>query len=312
MQQIIFDTDPGLDDAIALLFLLGAQAQLPLLGVTCVAGNVALAHTVRNARIVCEWAGRHDVAVYAGAAQPLARALCTAEAVHGRTGLDGAPLHTPSMPVQPQHAVSFIVDTLRRLPAGSVTLCAVGPLTNIALALQLAPDIAPRLSRIVLMGGAYREGGNVTPSAEFNFHVDPHAAQTVLHAGVPLVILSLDATHQACTSDTRLATLRALDNRCGPLVAELMGSFERHDVQKFGQLGAPLHDPCAVAWLLAPALFGGRNVNVEVETCSPLTLGHSAVDWWGSSGRAPNAYWVDRVDADALFALLTDAVARLP
>ncbi len=311
-QKVIFDTDPGLDDAVALLFLLGASDRLDLLGVTCVAGNVGVEATSRNARIVCEWAGRPDVPVYAGAAAPLCASVATAEEVHGEGGMAGAPMHTPAMPLQTGHAAQFIVDTVRCEAPGSVTLCAVGPLTNLALALSLAPDIAPRIGRIVVMGGAYFEGGNITPSAEFNFYADPHAAVRVLHAGVPVTVLPLDATHKACTAASRVARVAALPNACGPLAARLMTSFERHDVKKYGQDGAPLHDPCAVAWLLAPTLFGGREVNVEIETASALTRGHSSVDWWHSTGRAPNAKWITEVDADSMFALMAAAIGRLP
>lgn len=309
---VIFDTDPGLDDAIALLFLLGARDEIDLLGISCVAGNVGIEAVSRNARIVCEWAGRDDVKVYAGAARPLVRHLVTAEHVHGKTGMEGAPMHEPAMPLQEAHAVDFIIDTLRREPAGTVTLCPVGPLTNIALALLKAPDIAARIKQIVLMGGAYFAGGNVTPSAEFNFYVDPHAAQQVLHAGIPLVMLPLDVTHKACTSESRVAALASLANHCGPLAASLLTSFERHDVKKFGQMGAPLHDPCAIAYLLEPALFHGRDVNVEVETDSPLTQGHCSVDWWGTSGRAANARYITEVDADAMFARMAKAMSKLP
>ena len=309
---VIFDTDPGLDDAIALLFLLGARDEIDLLGITCVAGNVGIEAVSRNARIVCEWAARSDIKVYAGAARPLVRPLVTAEHVHGKTGMEGAPMHEPAMPLQAAHAVDFMIDTLRREPAGTVTLCPVGPLTNIALALLKAPDIASRIKEIVLMGGAYFEGGNVTPSAEFNFYVDPHAAQQVLHAGIPLVMLPLDVTHKACTSASRVAALSSLPNHCGPLAASLLTSFERHDVQKYGQMGAPLHDPCAIAWLLAPELFSGRQVNVEVETDSPLTQGHCAVDWWGTTGRSRNALYLTEVDADAMFARMAQAMAKLP
>ncbi|MXR36988.1 nucleoside hydrolase [Craterilacuibacter sinensis] len=309
---VIFDTDPGLDDAIALLFLLGARDEIDLLGITCVAGNVGIEAVSRNARMVCEWAGRSDIKVYAGAERPLIRHLVTAERVHGKTGMEGAPMHEPAMPLQEAHAVDFIIDTLRREPAGTVTLCPVGPLTNIALALLKAPDIAARIKQIVLMGGAYFEGGNVTPSAEFNFYVDPHSAQQVLHAGIPLVMLPLDVTHKACTSASRVAALSSLSNYCGPLAASLLTSFERHDVQKYGQMGAPLHDPCAIAWLLAPGLFSGREVNIEVETDSPLTQGHCAVDWWGTTGRSSNALYLTEVDADAMFGRMAQAIAKLP
>ncbi|WP_024302455.1 nucleoside hydrolase [Pseudogulbenkiania sp. MAI-1] len=310
--SVIFDTDPGLDDAAAILALLGASDQVDLLALTTVAGNVGLPLTSRNARIVCEWAGRPDVPVYAGCEQPLLRPLVTAEQAHGKTGLDGVPIHEPDMPLQGRHAVDFIIDTLRAAPAGTITLCPVGPLTNIALALSKAPDIAPRIKEIVLMGGSYFAGGNISPAAEFNVFVDPEAAAIVLGSGVPLVMLPLDVTHQVRSSAPRLARLRALPNRCGPLAADILANHERHDVQRYGQHGAPMHDPCVVAYLLQPSLFSGRRVNVEVETASALTRGATVVDWWGVSGRAANALYLTEADADGVFALLADCLAKLP
>ena len=177
-RDIIIDTDPGQDDAVA-IFLALASAELRVLGITAVAGNVPLALTVRNARIVCETANRSDIPVYAGCDRPLLRPLVTAEEVHGNTGLDGIDIYEPDMPIQDIHAVDFIIESLRRSPAGSVTLCPLGPLTNIAMALKLAPDIGERVEQIVLMGGAYFAVGNVTPAAEFNIFVDPEAADIV-------------------------------------------------------------------------------------------------------------------------------------
>jgi len=205
-QQIIIDTDPGQDDAVAILLAL-ASPELELLGITTVAGNVPLAFTSRNARIVCELAGRRDVKVFAGADKPLARPLVTAEHVHGKTGLDGPVLPAPSMALQPGHAVDFIIETLLSRPAGTVTLCPLGPLTNIALALQREPRIAARIRRIVMMGGGFFEGGNITPTAEFNFYVDPEAAALVFGAGVPITMLPLDCTHRALTTRARVAEL---------------------------------------------------------------------------------------------------------
>src|SRR6056297_2451501 len=153
-RKIIIDTDPGQDDAVAILLAL-ASPELEVLGITCVAGNVPLPRTVENARKVCELAGRPDIRIFAGADRPLARDLVTAEYIHGKTGLDGHDLPPPTMPVEDRPAADFIVETVRREAPGSVTLCPLGPLTNIATALADAPDIASRLGAIVLMGGAY-------------------------------------------------------------------------------------------------------------------------------------------------------------
>ncbi|CUA82513.1 Inosine-uridine nucleoside N-ribohydrolase [Gulbenkiania indica] len=309
---VIFDTDPGQDDAVAILFMLGAHEEIQPLALTAVAGNVGLHHTSRNARIVCEWAGRPDIPVHAGADRPLLVAPVTAEHVHGKTGLDGVPLHEPSMALADEHAVDFMVRTLHEAAPGSITLCPVGPLTNIALALRRDPGCVRGIREIVLMGGAYFEAGNITPAAEFNIYADPHAAQIVLQCGAPITMLPLDVTHQAQTTAERVSRWRALPNRCGPLAANIVTSLERYDVQKFGMHGAPMHDPCVIAYLLAPELFAGRRVNVEVETTSPLTLGATVVDWWGTSGRPANVHWINQVDADGLFARMTECLARLP
>lgn len=309
-QSLIIDTDPGQDDAVAILLAL-ASPELRLLGITCVAGNVPLHLTTRNARIVCELAGRPDVPVFAGCDRPMRRKLVTAEHVHGKTGLDGIDLPDPTMPLQAAHAVDFLIDTLRREPAGSVTLVPIGPLTNIATAMQRAPDIVPRIGRIVLMGGAYFEVGNITPAAEFNIYVDPEAAQIVFGAGVELVVVPLDLTHKALTTRERVEAFRALPGRVGPAVASWTDFFERFDKEKYGSLGAPLHDPCTVAWLLRPDLFSGRHINVEIETEGRYTLGMTVADWWRVSGRAPNALFLRDVNADGFFGLLTERLARL-
>jgi inosine-uridine nucleoside N-ribohydrolase len=311
-RPIIIDTDPGQDDAVAILLTLASPAELELLGIVAVAGNVPLALTQRNARIVCELAGRPDIPVHAGCARPLHRDLVTAEYIHGKTGLDGPVLPEPTMPLQPQHGVDYLIETLRRSEAGAVTLCALGPLTNIGMALVKAPDIAPKVREIVMMGGAYFEVGNVTPAAEFNIYVDPHAADVVLRSGIPVTIIPLDVSHKALTTKPRIQRFRALGTRCGRTVAEMLEFFERYDVEKYGADGGPLHDPGVVAYLLRPDLYRGRHVNVTIETGSALTLGMSVVDWWGVTDRPPNARFLNDVDADGFYDLLTQRIAALP
>lgn len=300
---ILIDTDPGQDDAVALL-LAAASPELELLGVTTVAGNVPLALTTLNARKVLELAGRADVPICAGADRPLDVPLVTAEHVHGDTGLNGVELPEPTLPVDPRHAVDFIVQTLREREPGTVTLCPLGPLTNIALALRQAPDIATRIRRIVLMGGGFFEGGNVTPAAEFNFYVDPQAAHEVFTSGAIV-------THEVLTTAARIAAIRALPNRVGQVVAAWMEFFERYDEEKYGQDGGPLHDPCVIAFLLKPELFTSRECNVRIETQSPLTRGMSVIDWWAVTGLPANAQVLRHADADGFFALLTERLARL-
>jgi len=309
-RKIIIDTDPGQDDAVAVLLALGSP-ELEVMAVTAVAGNVPLVLTQLNARKICELAGRPDIPVFAGAGRPLLRPLVTAEHVHGRSGLDGPDLPDPKMPLQGVHAVDFLVETLMREPPGTITLCVLGPLTNIALALIREPRIAARIDEIVLMGGGFFEGGNVTPAAEFNIHVDPHAAAVVFDSGVPITMMPLDVTHRALTTRERVERFRALGTPAGIATAELLDFFERYDEEKYGTDGGPLHDPCVIAWLLEPGMFKGRKVNVSIETGSELTMGMTVIDWWSVTDRPKNAHVVRDIDADRFFALLTERIGRL-
>ncbi|MDH5799050.1 MAG: nucleoside hydrolase [Paracoccaceae bacterium] len=310
-RKIIIDTDPGQDDAVAILLALASPEELDVLGITAVAGNVPLHLTEKNARKVCEVAGKLNVPIFAGCEAPMQRKLVTAEYVHGKTGLDGIELPEPKLSLQDRHAVDFLIEALRNEPAGSVTLCPLGPLTNIATAMQKAPDIVERIDQIVLMGGAYFEVGNVTPAAEFNIYVDPEAADIVLKSGVDLAILPLDVTHKALVTKQRVEAFEKLGSHVGKVVASWTHFFERFDVAKYGSAGAPLHDPTVIAYLLQPELFSGRHINVEVETGSDLTLGMTVADWWGVSGRGPNALFMGDIDADGFFTLLTNRLARL-
>ena len=310
-RKIIIDTDPGQDDAVAILLALASPEDMEVLGITAVAGNVPLPLTQKNARIVCELAGKPETKVFAGCDAPLKRKLVTAEHVHGKTGLDGPPMADPVMPLQSQHAVDFIIHTLRREPARTVTLCPLGPLTNIATAFQRAPDIIERVQEIVLMGGAYFEVGNITPAAEFNIYVDPEAAEIVFRSGAPIVVMPLDMTHQALTTKPRIDAFRAMGTEPGRMVAAWTDFFERFDVAKYGSQGAPLHDPTVIAYLIRPELFSGRFINVEIETKGEFTLGMTVADWWGVTDRAPNAMFIRSVDADGFFDLLAERIARL-
>jgi purine nucleosidase len=308
---IIIDTDPGQDDAVAILLTL-ASPELEILGITAVAGNVPLALTEINARKICELAGKTDVKVYSGAVRPMLRTLVTAEHVHGRTGLDGPVLPEPRMKLEKQHAVDFIIETLMERAAGTVTLCVLGPMTNIGLALIREPRIASRIKRIVAMGGGFFEGGNVTPTAEFNIYVDPQAARLVFESGIPITIIPLDCTHQALTTKARVEKFRVMPNKTGPATAQLLDFFERFDEQKYGTDGGPLHDPCVIAWLLHPELFTSRDVNVSIECESELTMGMTVIDWWRVTDRKANATVCRGIDADGFFELLTTRLATLP
>lgn len=305
-RKIIIDCDPGQDDAVMLLLALACPDEFDILGITTVAGNVPLDLTQRNARIMCELAGRTDVPVYAGCDKPMRHELITAENIHGKTGIDGVDIYEPAMSLQDQHAVDFIIESLLEADINSITLVPTGPLTNIGQALVQQPAIKPKIKEIVLMGGAMREGGNTTPSAEFNILEDPDAAQIVMHCGRPLTIVPLDVTHQVLVSRDRLEKIRAIDSPVGAAVVGMMEFFNRFDSEKYGSDGAPLHDPCTIAYLLKPELFEGRMCNVEIETGSPLTRGHTAVDFWGVSDRARNANWLYKVNADGFFTLLIE------
>jgi len=309
-RKIIIDCDPGQDDAVMLLLALASPDELEVLGITTVAGNVPLDLTERNARIMCELAGKPNIGVYAGCDKPMRRTLITAENVHGKSGIDGVDIYAPAMPLQQQHAVDFIIETLLGARDDSITLVPTGPLTNIGQAILKHPDILPKIREIVLMGGAMREGGNTTPCAEFNILVDPDAANIVMHCERPLTIVPLDVTHQVLVTRARLEQLDGLDSLVGKAIVGMMEFFNRFDSEKYGCEGAPLHDPCTIAYLLEPDLFTGKKCNVEVETESRLTLGHTAVDFWHISGRPKNANWLYKVDADGFFNLLTGKLAR--
>ena len=309
-RPIIIDTDPGQDDAVALLLALASPEELDVRGITTVAGNVPLELTTRNALMMTEQAGRADVAVYAGCDRPMVRDLITAEYVHGKTGIDGADTPPPSSDPADQHAVEFIIGACRTMPG--ITLCALGPLTNLGTALEQAPDIADNVAQVVLMGGGFFEGGNTTPAAEFNIFVDPQAAAIVFDSGIDLVMMPLDVTHRALTSDARIEAFRALGNASGAAVAGMLEFFERYDMERYGTEGAPLHDPTVIAYLLEPGIFGGRQCRVDIETTSELTMGMTVVDWWGLTAAAPNCFVVHQIDDGRFFALLTERVGRLP
>ncbi|HEV7275263.1 MAG TPA: nucleoside hydrolase [Devosiaceae bacterium] len=311
-QKIIIDTDPGQDDAVAILTALASPAELDVLAIVTVAGNVRLAQNSPNALKIVELSGRTEVPVYAGCERPLRRQLVTAEHVHGDTGLNGPQLPEPRIALQAAHGVDFLVEALLSHEPGTITLCTLGPLTNVAMAMIKAPAIIPHIRQIVMMGGGYFEGGNITPVAEFNIYVDPEAADVVLRSGVPIVMAPLDLTHGMQTTPARLAALRGLGNRTGAAVAAMLGFSEEFDRRKYGWEGAPLHDPCVIAWLLRPELFEGRDINVSVETTSELTMGMTVADYWRVTDRPPNCHFLRSGDADGFYALLNERLARLP
>jgi purine nucleosidase len=311
-RPVIIDCDPGQDDAVALFLAMSSPVELEILGITTVGGNVPLALTERNARMMCDVAGREDIPVFAGCADPMIREAITAEYIHGDTGIDGIDIFEPVTPLQDDHAVAFIIDTLLTRYKVPVTLIPTGPLTNIASAIVAEPKILDSINEIVIMGGAMREGGNRTPSAEFNIMVDPHAADIVLSCGRPITLMGLDVTHKVLSTEERVARIGELNNPVAEATVGMLSFFHRYDTEKYSSQGTPLHDPCTVAYLLKPELFKTRLCNVAVETESELTIGHTAVDFWHVTDRPRNVDWAYEVDADGFYELLTERLARFP
>jgi purine nucleosidase len=310
-RPIIIDCDPGQDDAVALLLALASPDDLDVLGITCVAGNVPLALTQRNARIIVELSGRLEVPVYVGCPRPILRPLVTAERVHGKSGLDGYDRDEPTLPLADGHAVEFIIATCLAAGDRSVTLCPLGPMTNIAQAIVQQPAILPKLREVAFMGGAALGPGNITASAEFNIYTDPHAAQVVLSSGVPLTMFGLDVTHKAITTPARREAIRAIGTPVSEAVSGMLAFYDRHDIDRYGMPGGPLHDPCVIAYLLRPDLFDGKECHVAIETEAALTMGRTVADWWGVGGAAPNCRVINRIDADGFYALIVERLARL-
>lgn len=309
MRKIIIDTDPGQDDAIAILTALASPDELDVIGITTVGGNVPLELTTKNALMMVELANRAEVPVVAGHLGPKGRRLVTAEYVHGVTGLDGADRPDPTIAATPGFGPEFIVEQLEAHDA--ITLCPLGPLTNVADALERRPDLASKVEQIVLMGGGHFEGGNVTPMAEFNIYVDPVAAATVFASGIDIVMMPLDVTHKARTSPSRIAAFRDQGTAATRSAAGMLSFAERFDIDRYGFEGGPLHDPCVIAYLLEPDIFTGRLCNVEIETESKLTRGTTVVDWWEATKRPKNAWVANDLDSDRFYALLAERIGRL-
>ena len=298
-RPVIIDCDPGIDDALALLLALASPGELQVQAVTTVAGNVALAMTTDNALRVCAVAGRGDVPVYAGCDRPLVRPPMTAAHVHGAAGLGAAVLPAPDRGPREAAAVDYLADALGRSD-GTMALAATGPLTNIARLIARDPAVVAGMGEIVLMGGAAGRG-NVTPTAEFNFHVDPHAAAMVMGCGAAITMITLDVTRQVVVTPERLAAIAAVGTPAAAAAAAMLADYHQ---------GSPLHDPCVIAYLLRPGLFAGRPARVTVETEDAETLGQSRVDW-EAAPQAANATVIETVDAPAFFALLIERLARL-
>lgn len=301
----LIDTDPGTDDAIALWLAL-ASPELDLRLVTVAGGNVGLDRTLSNARAVVGLAGR-AVPVVAGAERPLLGAFTSETRVHGRDGLAGV-----SLPDGPPAAPGLAADAIRALLRAEprVTLIGIGPATNLALALATEPGLAAHVEEIVLMTGAWGEG-NVTPSAEFNAWSDPEALAVLLGCGRPVTLATLELTAQALVTPARIAALRALGGgACLGAAARILGAVPPSP--RFAGAGFPLHDPCAVAWLVAPGLFTSRAVHAAVECGAGAARGRTIIDRWGRGGMPPNARLLETLEADRFFALLGGRLSGLP
>jgi inosine-uridine nucleoside N-ribohydrolase len=307
MTRVILDCDPGHDDAIALLLAL-ASPELDLLGVTTVCGNQTLEKTTANAIRVLDHLGRTDTPVAAGAQRPLVRERRVAAEVHGESGLDGPDLPPPAREPEPEHAIDWIANAIAASRA-PVTLVATGPLTNVALFFARYPEIAPRLGRVVLMGGAIGEG-NVTPAAEFNVWADPEAAQRVFSSGLDVTMVGLDVTHQALMREVHVARLAAA-GAAGRLVADLYGFYAQFHRHHYAWDGAPVHDAVAMAHVIDATLLKTRRCGVIVDTGPELSRGRTYVDLWGRAGWEPNCDVAVGIDAERFLELLITRISSL-
>lgn len=304
---LLIDCDPGIDDAVMLMMALGSP-RLDVRAITTVAGNVPLRLTSRNARLICERLDRPDIPVFAGCPRPLLRAPVTAEDFHGESGIYGIEITEPNAPLQPGHAVEELIRQLKAAPDGGLTLVVTGPMTNIACALVMAPEIARAIAEIVIMGGADTEGGNITPFAEFNIFADPHAAEIVLGTGIPATILSLDATHQVRATEARIARLAAIGGQRAAMMVSLLTAANNLEARARPGTKVPMHDPSTIAWLLAPEIFATIPARVSVNVKPGKEFGRTRVK---PSKKGPHR-WVTKVDADAFFARIEDILRGTP
>ncbi|GAB7197235.1 nucleoside hydrolase [Dickeya oryzae] len=309
-QRIIIDTDPGVDDAIALWLAL-ASPELDVLGITVVAGNVALQHALANARRIVALSGRIDVPVFGGAEKPLVGPQRYGKYVHIGAFSDALVPGGECPATMQEHAVEFIVRTARQAAQehNPITFCAIGPMTNLALALVQHPDVARGIRQVVTMSCAFSVLGHRMPWAEFNVYADPHAASRVFSSGIPLVIMPLDMTFQALITQQEIAQLQRDAGLPGQAIARLLEAFDRSDVARFGREGGPIHDATTVAWLLQPSLFAGREARVGVTVCGE-TAGHTWADFYGKLSQAPNAQVMQSVDEPGFLSLLVRVLSR--
>jgi len=307
-RKIIIDCDPGHDDAMAILLAHG-NPEIELCAITTVAGNQTLEKTTLNARRMCSVANITGVPVAAGCDRPLLRPLVTAAETHGESGLDGPRFAEPTTPLADVHAVDLIIDLVMGSP-GEITLVPIGPLTNIAIALRKQPRLATAVREVVLMGGTHTRG-NATPAAEFNIFVDPEAAAIIFGAGWPITMIGLDLTHQALATPEVIERIGALGTPLAATTVELMHFFTSTYKAMSGFGSPPIHDPCAVARVINPALVKCVATHVTVETHGATTSGMTSVDFENRFGREPNALVATRLDFDGFWDLMLDAIRRI-
>jgi len=308
-RKIILDCDPGHDDAVAILLMLASPNEIDCLGITVCAGNVSLDLTTNNTLKILSLANNNKTKVFKGCSRPLVRPLVTAEHVHGDTGLDtgsGKLLPMPNTRAEEKHAVNFILETLKNNPRNEVTLVATGPLTNLAAALAMDPEIFLKAKEIIIMGGAGFEPGNVTPAAEFNIYVDPFAAEAIFNCGLDLTMFGLDVTHQMIITKERLSNIINSSNKIGKHVGDFLTFFNSYDSKKYGWDGAPLHDPCTIAWLIDPSIFEGRKMAVSIETNNGPAYGRTIADWFDTTSDVKNAFVITHGDPNKFFSLINN------
>ena len=311
-KKIILDCDPGHDDAVAIMLAL-ASNEIDLLGISCVAGNATLENTTKNTLKICSLINKTQTKVYSGASKPLKHKLITAEHVHGKTGLDieGKEIEiSPNISLESKDAVDFIIDTCIE-SKDNIYLCPTGPLTNIALALLKNPSIKNKIEKIVFMGGAAMTLGNISPVAEFNIYVDPHAANIVLNSGIPLVMMGLDVTHKICVDDKVIRDIKNNDNKSSNFFADLMNFYSKFHRDLYDTDESPLHDPCVIAYLIDNSIFTGKEVYVQVEEESNLTRGNTVVDWLGVTNNTPNCLVINDANKNKFFSILKERLKLL-
>ena len=307
---IIIDCDPGHDDAVMLMLAFGSD-RFNIRAITTSAGNQTQAKTLKNAVKIITLIGA-AIPVYKGSDKPLFRELIIADNVHGEMGMDGPILPEPVVKTEPLSAIEAMAAILTE-STDKVTLVPTGPLTNIATFLLAYPHLKPKIERISIMGGGALRG-NITPTAEFNIYVDPEAAAIVFRSGVPITMCGLDVTHKALVFQEDIELFRAIGNKSGKVVAELMDFFSIYYRRERPELtgGAALHDPCAIAWLIDPTMFTSKPCYVDVEVNGTLTAGTTVVDFFDVLKKAPNAEFVYDIDREKYIKLIYDAVKRLP